>query len=257
VLITANSAPGLEAPILIATAVSLLATIFTGIFQPAGERRSASTSLRDESLPQRGLFNGLLLLTGANAGAIGSFHVGLSLRGRNLTMSPSALSMMFAECSLIMLVVQALVFSRWVRPEWTRLLIVPTLLFLAGSFFLLAGVIGNLPLRVAVDLFAGSAGVLTPILLFWISRATGDAQGALLGWQTSIASLGQTLGSVATGLFLASSLWNGSFFMIMAVILLLAGLAAVPMGRGLSVLRASASAARTIGFHPATKLDAN
>ncbi len=89
-----------------------------------------------------------------------------------------------------------------------------------------------------MDLFAASAGVLTPILLFWISRTAGDAQGAQLGSQTAVASLGQTLGSVATGLFLASSLWSGLVFMIMAVMLMLTCLVAILLVRGLEKLPA-------------------
>ncbi len=151
-------------------------------------------------------------------------------------MGTRAISLMFAECSLVMLVAQALVFSPWVRAGVTRMLLVPAFVLLAGSFVLLSGIADVVPLRATVDLFSASAGVLTPVLLFWISRAAGGAQGVQLGWQSAVASLGQTAGSVATGLFLASSLWTGSVFMIMATVLALTGFAALSVVRALKAL---------------------
>lgn len=235
-----QSRSGLAAPLMIATAFAVVATIFTAMFQPktAPNPRSA-IAVEPLAAPPRWLFNGLMLLTGASSAAVGSFHVGLALQGRASAMTPPAISLMFAECSLVMLFAQLVVFSRWVPQDSTRRLLVPALLLLAASFLLISGLVARAPLRAAVDLFAASAGVLTPILLFWISRTAGEAQGRQMGRQTAVASLGQTIGSVATGLFLASSLWSGLGFTIMAVVLIVAGLAALPIVRGLKAIGAA------------------
>ncbi len=235
-LISAKGAMGLAAPLLVATALSALATASMGLLRAAPPPRPSRRPAAGQRSPPQASMIGLLVLTGVSAAAIGSFHVGLALQGRSLSMGARAISLMFAECSLVMLVAQALVFSPWVRSCVTRMLVVPAVVLLAGSFVLLSGMASFVPLRATVDLFSASAGVLTPILLFWTSRAAGEAQGVQLGWQSAVASLGQTIGSVATGLFLASSLWTGSVFMIMAAVLAVAGIAALPIVRALKAL---------------------
>lgn len=246
-IISAKGATGLAAPLLVATVLSALATASMGLLRPAPPPRPSRRAAAWRPSPPQASMIGLLVLTGVSAAAIGSFHVGLALQGRSLSMEARAISLMFAECSLVMLVAQALVFSPWVRSGVTRMLVIPAFVLLAGSFVLLSGMVSFVPLRATVDLFAASAGVVTPILLFWISRAAGEAQGVQLGWQSAVASLGLTVGSVATGLFLASSLWTGSVFMIMAAVLALAGIAALPVARALRALElatVSGSAAR-------------
>lgn len=233
-LISTTSPIGLAAPLLIAAALATLMTASAAMFVGEDERKAPHAGAsRSATKPLRWRSNGLLVLTAANAVAIGSFEVGLALEGRELFMSPRALSLVFAECNLVMLVAQLVVFSRWVPLDWTLRMIVPTLSLLAVSLILLSGVAGRPPLRWPVDLFAVSTGILTPVLLFWISRTATDAQGAQLGRQTAALSLGQTLGSVGSGLFLASPRWSGSFFVVVAMLLVLACLAAFPIARSL------------------------
>ena len=43
---------------------------------------------------------------------------------------------MFTECSLVMFVIQAIVFSPWFKPDTTRWLIAPALSVLAAGLFL-------------------------------------------------------------------------------------------------------------------------
>ena len=61
------------------------------------------------------------------------------------------------------------------------------------SFELMLFVIGG---------FSASAGILSPILTYWISNKSGSAQGWELGKQTAAASLGVTAGSLLGGLAL-------------------------------------------------------
>ena len=65
---------------------------------------------------------------------------------------------------------------------------------------------------------AASAGILSPILTFWISSKAGKAQGAELGKQTAAASLGAAVGSAAGGL-LYNVAWlpNASFVLVASV----------------------------------------
>ena len=68
---------------------------------------------------------------------------------------------------------------------------------------------------------AASAGILSPILTYWISSKAGKAQGAQLGHQTAAASLGASVGAAAGGvLFDVAWLPNASFVLVAAVIVL-------------------------------------
>ena len=76
----------------------------------------------------------------------------------------------------------------------------------ASSFALMLVVIGAV---------AASAGILSPILTYWISSKAGKAQGAQLGMQTAASSLGVTVGSAAGGLlFNVPWIPNASFVLM-------------------------------------------
>lgn len=154
----------------------------------AGARRS-SLALR------------LLVLTFVVSAGIAVFEVGLALRGtQELKLTPYEIAVMFSECSLVMFLMQGIVFSPLIKADDTRWLIAPALFVLvtglllvplASGFWLMLAVIGGV---------AASAGIASPILTYWISAIAGGAQGWELGKQTAASSLGVTIGSVAAGL---------------------------------------------------------
>jgi hypothetical protein len=62
----------------------------------------------------------LLTLTFIVSAGVGVFEVWLALRGKQeLGLTPYQIAMMFSECSLVMFVVQAIVFSPLVKPRAT------------------------------------------------------------------------------------------------------------------------------------------
>lgn len=74
---------------------------------------------------------------------------------------------------------------------------------------------------VVTGALAASAGILSPILTYWISSKAGKAQGAQLGHQTAAASLGASFGAAAGGvLFDVAWLPHVSFVLVTAVIVL-------------------------------------
>lgn len=158
--------------------------------------------------------------------AIGAFEVGLSLRGKQaLGLDASRIGMLFAECSLVMFVVQALVFSPLFRPEWTRRFFTPGLAILAIGLFAVPFTKTSITMSIAVALVAASAGILSPIVTYWVSLGAGETQGADLGRATAAASLGQAIGSAAGGLLFDVSILPGTGFIFTAAVVL-AGLAA-------------------------------
>ena len=164
----------------------------------------------------------LLVLTFIVSAGVGVFEVGLALRGKQeLGLTPYQIGLMFSECSLVMIVAQAIVFSPWVKPDTTRLLIPPTLAVLAAALFLVPRASDFTLMLAVVGAVAASAGILSPILTYWISSKAGSSQGWELGKQTAAASLGVTVGSAAGGLlFKVAALQGASFVLIGGVTLL-------------------------------------
>jgi predicted MFS family arabinose efflux permease len=170
----------------------------------------------------------LLFLAFVVAAAVGLFEVGLVLRGqRELGLAPYQVATMFSECSLIMFVVQAIVFSPLVKPDSTRWLIVPALIVLAAGLFLLPRTSDYILMIGVVGAIASSAGVLSPIVTYWISTKAGAAQGTQLGRQTAAASLGGTFGSVAGGMLFDLPGGGDVSFLVAAAGVLIGFLAAV------------------------------
>ena len=159
----------------------------------------------------------LLALTFIVSSGIGVFEVGLALRGKQeLGLTPYQIALMFSECSLVMFVVQAIVFSPGIKPDITRWLISPALAMLAGGLFFVPRASDFALMLAVVGAVAASAGILSPILTYWISSKAGSAQGWELGKQTAAASLGVTLGSAAGGLLFNVAALPGASFVLTA-----------------------------------------
>ncbi len=164
----------------------------------------------------------LLILTFIVSAGVGVFEVGIALRGRQeLGLAPSQIALMFVECSLVMFVMQAIVFSPWFKPEKTRWLIAPALIVLAAGLFLVPRASDFKLTLVVIGAVAASAGILSPILTYWISAKAGSAQGWELGKQTAAASLGVTLGSAAGGLLFNVAALPGASFILTAGLVVL------------------------------------
>ena len=158
----------------------------------------------------------LLALAFIVSAGVGVFEVGLALRGKQeLGLTQYQIATMFSECSLVMFAVQAIIFSPWIKPETTRWLIAPGLALLAAGLFLISYATNFTLMLTVVGLVAASAGILSPILTYWISIKSGTAQGAAFGKQAAASSLGVTVGSAVGGLlFNVAPLPNASFIVL-------------------------------------------
>jgi MFS family permease len=221
-LFPATGAAGSLAYPLVGTAIlALLAAAAAAIIVPATKRQEVAQK-RDRAALKgaRWLIPNLLCLAFIVSAAVGVFEVGLALRGKQeLGLSQVQIAWMFTTCSLVMIVLQAIIFfSPWVKPAATRWLIAPALGVLAVGLFLVPRA-SNFTLMLAViGVVAASAGILAPILTYWISSKAGEAQGAQLGKQTAAASLGAAGGSAAGGLlFDVAWLPNASFVLVTAL----------------------------------------
>ena len=187
-------------------------------------------------MARRGQLRTLLLLAFLTAWALGTFEVGLMLRARtDLNLGPEQTGLMFVECMAVMVVAQLLVFNPWLPSRLTLRLLAPAFVLLALAMLLLWRAENSFMLSIAVGGVAAGGGVLSPLIAYWVSLAAGKLQGAELGWQTSAASLGQTLGSAAAGLLIGRASGGGAF-MLSGLLTLAGALAALALSRRLSTI---------------------
>jgi MFS family permease len=215
-----------SAPFLATSGLALLAAVVIWALVPRMVQRGGHQLPAVEKKVDRVVMLRLWAIGFVTAVAVGAFEVGLSLRGKQvLGMDASRIGMMFAECSLVMFVVQVLVFSPLIRPERTRWLLTPGLAILMIGLAAVPIASTSLTMSIAVALVAASAGILSPIVTYWVSLGAGETQGAELGRVTAVASLGQALGSAAGGLLFDVSILPGAVFTATAGVVL-AGLIA-------------------------------
>ena len=189
--------------------------------------RPAVTAPQRESLPGEtptpGIIRSLLGLGFVVSAGVAVFEVGLALRGRQeLGLTPGQIAAMFTLCSGVMIIVQALVFSPLVKPDFTRWLIAPAFAIMAAGLFAVPLATDFRAMLVVVGTVAASAGILSPILTYWIASHAGHKSGADLGKQTAWASLGAAAGSAAGGLLYDLTWLPNAAFVLTAMLLLLA-----------------------------------
>lgn len=167
--------------------------------------------------------NIVLLLALLGMFGLGVFEVAIALHGQQvLGLDPLQIGLIFMECSLVMVLVQVLVFSPLATFVGFSSIITP-------AFFSMAFGVGLLPmatdaflLSLLVGLFAAGSGILVPMLAYRVSLDAGPAQGAELGKQVAVASLGQALGSVAAGLLYGfateAPFWFAAFLLLMGAV---------------------------------------
>jgi MFS family permease len=234
-----------SAPFLAAAGLAFVAAITVLRLVPETAQRRAGKSTTPETQIDRTVLLRLWAIAFVTALAIGAFEVGLSLRGKQvLGFDAARIGMMFAECSLVMFIVQTLVFSPLVKPELTRWFITPGLAILAASLVAVSLTSTPITMTVAVALVAASAGILSPIVTYWISLGAGETQGADLGRMTAAASLGQALGSAGGGLLFDVPILPGASFALAALVVATGLLASLRLPQLL--LPASMSKMRTI-----------
>ena len=144
-----------------------------------------------------------LLFTLATVFGVSTAEVGITLLGKqSLSLDPGTISQFFVVCSLAMITVQI-----GLLPMLMRKFSIQTLLvfaFVSGASGL--GLIPFTKSTQAIDVLFGMIAAGTGIILAGvISEAAGQAQGKVLGQQTSAANLGQAVAAASSGtLFMAA-----------------------------------------------------
>jgi DHA1 family multidrug resistance protein-like MFS transporter len=176
----------------------------------------------DQKLPAtRRDLNLLLFLSWGTMFGIGAFEVGVALQGQSLLgLRPYDLGWLFAECSLVMIVIQLVFVASAVKRLGPHVLWIALLIMSIGVAFL-PWADSFLLLMIAVGVIAGSAGLLIPSLAYFTALAAGSASGSGLGKQTSVNSLGQAVGSALAGwmfaVFSSGFLWLPSLLLLLSM----------------------------------------
>jgi MFS family permease len=166
----------------------------------------------EADVPAPSGFAALWWLTVAVNLVLFGFELGIVLQGRqHAELSTQQVAIMFAECSLVMLAINALLF-------FTALLdkVSPRLVVAAGSLLGMAG-LAALALHetdkwmyIGVSLTSAGTGLVLPVISFLAAGASHRKLGATMGALAAAGALGQTLGS-ATGGWLFGAVARLSF----------------------------------------------
>jgi MFS family permease len=182
---------------LIGSAVlALFAFAIVAAFLGRAARREAEVragALR--ALPARFLALSLLAYFG-----LGAFEVALPLAARGpLAADPAGVSMLFMECSLVMLAAQGvLMWAAPLRARFPRVLVAAIAVYGAGLLWL-AGTDSFGAAIPAVGLIAAGSGVVLPLIAYLATLEIQARPGAALGALTAAGGLGQALGSLSGG----------------------------------------------------------
>jgi DHA1 family multidrug resistance protein-like MFS transporter len=220
------------APFLLASGLALAAAGGVRVILPEGlvSGQPVDTRNRETSTFVPGEIR-LLALASVAAAGLGAFEVGLTLRNDDLAMSPAELGFTFATCSVVMFAVQGLVFSPLVKPAATKVLVAPAFLVMAIGLAVIPSITAFSEMLFAVSVVAASAGVISPLLAFWVSRITARSQGIELGIQSAAVSFGLSVGSAGAGLLFGFNGLQGAGFLAAALVMALAATASLKLPR--------------------------
>lgn len=175
-------------------AVAAFCIVITLLSQPDGRnQRIGAHELR--ALPWRFLGLNFIAYLG-----LGAFEVALPLAaGDSLTLDAAQISLLFAECSLAMLVAQVfLMCGARFRARFEQVVLAAIVVYGAG-LLVLSGASTMIGAMVAVGLIAAASGLVLPLVVYLATLQTGTRPGAALGSLTAAGGLGQALGSIGGG----------------------------------------------------------
>lgn len=220
-------------PFIAASIVAVIAAVGVSALLPRAQHITSQQEQVPRSVASAPLRGGLrlLVLAAVVAGGLGAFEVGLTLRSGDRAMAPGDLAIMFAACSIVMFAVQGIVFSPLVKASSTRWIIAPAFAVMALGLALIPGTTGLGPVLAMVSIVSGSAGVVAPLLAYWVAKTSQRSRGVGLGIQSAATSLGQSVGSAGAGLLYGLDGQDGAAFFVSAAVVAIAAIASLGLPR--------------------------
>ena len=180
--------------------------------------------------PGRALAPGLWALNGIVMFVLAGFELGIVLQGQqHADISPRQISLMFAQCSLVMLAINALLFFTGLldRVAGRSVMCAGFVLAVAG-LAMLAQHRGDGWMYVGVSLTAAGTGLVLPTVSYLAAGTSPHRLGAAMGGLAAAAGLGQTLGSAAAGWLFGSAAQIGFAWLALPLLATLGVLLARP-----------------------------
>lgn len=186
--------------IALSTALGALTMLGLAASLPAGPAAEEVECVEDDASTRRRTL-ALWLLNGVVMAVLAGFELGIVLQGQqHPEVSSREVALMFAECSLVMLAVNALLFFTGLldRTDARKVLGAGLALAIAG-LGLLSRYGPPAWLYVGVSLTAAGTGLVLPTISYMAAGSTRRRLGAAMGGLAAAASFGQTLGSAVAG----------------------------------------------------------
>lgn len=194
-----NQAP-LSASLVVVLSAGLGAVIMLGLAWTLPVRQLPMAKFVPGPTRQRGVA-ALLWLSGAVMFVLSGFELGIVLQGQqHANLSTQQIALMFAECSLVMLVINAMLFFTSLLDKVpARVLIAFGLLIGMAGLAIMALHRADSWMYLGVSLTSAGTGLVLPAITFLAAGASRQKLGATMGGLAAAAGFGQTLGSAAGG----------------------------------------------------------
>lgn len=182
-----------------ATMLGLAATLPASLVADAAAKAEARA--KSKVVGSAGHPVALLWLSGTVMLVLAGFELGIVLQGQQHAGPPSRqAAIMLAECSLVMLGVNALLFITSLLEKIPTYILMGVGLLLAIAGLAVLAVDGaDAWMYLGVSLTSAGTGLVLPAIAYLAAGATPGKLGAVMGGLAAAAGLGQTLGSAAGG----------------------------------------------------------
>ena len=198
----AAASPARLAQIVLVLSAVLGGAMMLGLARTLPPSKVAKAVVEDKkATPKQGRPVALLWLNGALLFVLAGFELGIVLQGQQEAgQSSRQASIMFAECSLVMLAVNALLFfTALLDKVSSRILMGAGLIVAMGGLAVLAVHRGDAWMYLGVSLTSAGTGLVLPVIAYLAAGAAPKKLGATMGGLAAAAGFGQTVGSAAGG----------------------------------------------------------
>lgn len=187
--------------IVMSAALGALMMLGLAVTLPRAAAAAPEVNVRADTDAEKSRSIALWALNGMVMFVLSGFELGIVLQGQqHATLSSREISLMFAECSLVMLGINALLFFTGLldRAAGRGVMVAGLTLAIAG-LAMLAQHRSDAWMYIGVSLTAAGTGLVLPTIAYLAAGASRHRLGATMGGLAAAAGFGQTLGSAATG----------------------------------------------------------
>ena len=162
---------------------------------------------------------------------LSGFEVGIVLQGQqHADMSTRSVAIMFAECSLVMLFVNAALFVTGLLEKVSSRVLIAAGLGLAGAgLAVMAWHSAENWLYVGISLTSSGTGLVLPVIAYLAAGVSHQKLGATMGALAAASGLGQTLGSSLSGWLFGAIAQRSFALLIVPLVVMLVLLALRPV----------------------------